>query len=132
MMFYCANTNKFSVVDTGNCAVVDVATYQLLMDAKLDGGAIVPDSSGHPVVVYREVVPPTAQEQRDAIQKQIDALESKTHMNRFVREEMILISVQQSQGLGLSEPQMYLDNIGYKKVKDLDTHIATLRSQIVS
>ncbi|MDD5688487.1 MAG: hypothetical protein PHE88_11730 [Elusimicrobia bacterium] len=72
---------------------------------------------------------PTAQQQRDAIQAQIDALESATHMNRFVREAMLLISVQQAQALGLTEPQLYAANIGYKKVKDLDTQIVALRTQ---
>jgi hypothetical protein len=74
---------------------------------------------------------PTAQQQRDAIQSQIDSLESATHMNRFVREAMLLISVQQAAGLGLTEPQLYAANIGYKKIKDLDTQITLLRSQIV-
>lgn len=73
---------------------------------------------------------PTAQQQRDAIQAQIDALESATHMNRFVREAMILISVQQATALGLTETQLYAVNIGYKKVKDLDTQIVALRTQM--
>jgi hypothetical protein len=72
---------------------------------------------------------PTAQQQRDAIQAQIDSLESATHMNRFVREAMLLISVQQAQALGLTEPQLYAVNIGYKKIKDLDDQIVALRTQ---
>lgn len=74
--------------------------------------------------------PPTAQEQRDAIQAQIDTIESSTHMNRFVREAMILISQQQAAGLGLTEPQLYAANIGYRRVKDIDTQIIALRAQM--
>jgi hypothetical protein len=53
-------------------------------------------------------------------------------MNRFVREAMLLISVQQAAALGLTEPQLYAANIGYKRVKDLDTQIITLRTQMDS
>lgn len=75
---------------------------------------------------------PTAQEQRDALQAQIDAIEAATHMNRFVREAMILISQQQAASLGMTEPQLYAANIGYKKVKDVDTQIVALRDQITA
>ena len=73
---------------------------------------------------------PTAQEQRDAIHAQIDAIESSTHMNRFVREAMILISEQQAAALGLTPEQLYLANIGYSRVKDCDNQIVSLRNQI--
>lgn len=74
--------------------------------------------------------PLTAQQQRDVIQYQIDKIEADTHMNRFVREAMILVSQQQAAALGLTEPQLYAANIGYKKVKDIDTMIVNLRNQM--
>lgn len=76
--------------------------------------------------------PPTAQEQITSLQTQIDSIESTTHMNRFVREAMLLISVQQATALGMTELQLYSANIGYKKVKDVDTQIVALRAQITA
>lgn len=75
---------------------------------------------------------PTAQQQRDVIQSQIDALEALSKMNRFVREWAILASVQQATASGITEPQLYVANSGYRQIKDLDTLIIGLRSQMNS
>lgn len=93
--------------------------------------------SGYALVAGAVVVAPVPQSQIDAnqiiaLQSQIEAIESATHMNRFVREAMILISQQQATALGMTEPQLYAANIGYKKVKDVDTQIIALRDQITA
>lgn len=72
--------------------------------------------------------PPTPDDLRNAIQAQIDALEAKYHMNRFVREAMLLISVQQATAVGLTEEQLYVANLGYRNMKDHDAEITALRS----
>ena len=64
------------------------------------------------------------------IQAKITALEVGTQMNRFVREAMILISIQQAAGIGVTEPQLYAANLGYRKVKALDDQITALRLQM--
>ena len=74
--------------------------------------------------------PPTVAQQNAAVQSQIDALEQKEKMNRFVREAMILLSQQQATLSGLTEPQLYIANFGYKKLKDHNTQINTLRIQM--
>lgn len=71
-----------------------------------------------------------AAEATAAIQAQIDALERTSLMNRFVREMSMLLSIQTAAGMGVDEPTLYAANIGYKKIKDLDTEIAALRAQL--
>ena len=75
--------------------------------------------------------PPTTEQLNALVQGQIDELEATSHMNRFVREAMIMLSVQQATALGVTEPQLYAANIGYHKIKDLDDQIAILRSKFV-
>lgn len=75
---------------------------------------------------------PTSQQQRNAIQAQINTLESSAIMPRVTREALLGIAVQQALAAGLTEPQLYLANIGYHKTKDVDTEIAGLRAQITA
>jgi hypothetical protein len=75
--------------------------------------------------------PLTLLELKAAVQSQIDTLEDQTHMNRFVREAMLLTSVKEAALLGYTEPMLYAANIGYRKVKDLDIAIGLLRAQMV-
>ena len=79
----------------------------------------------------RVPIPPTAQQRRDAVQSQIDALEILSKMNRFVREWAILASVQQAAASGITEPQLYIANSGYKQIKDVNTQIVGLRNQMM-
>lgn len=64
------------------------------------------------------------------IQEQIDALEAPTGAPRWVREGILIAMVSAAAQQGVSEPQLYQDNPGYRKAKDLETAIATLRSQL--
>ena len=66
--------------------------------------------------------------QKQALQRQIDNLETSSKMNSFVRKAMVLLSVQQAATLGLTELQLYAANVGYRMVKDLDTQITALES----
>jgi len=68
-------------------------------------------------------LPPTPQEQ-------IDTIERNTLMNRATRELMIGIAEKEGAALGLTPAQLYLANVAYRSVKDVDTQIAALRAQI--
>lgn len=128
-MYYSAKNNEFYGDQRTDTVFIADSVCFALFSQKSGGGDIVPDANGTPVFTPRIIDAPTTQQQRDALQAQIDALESQTHMNRFVREAMLLISVQQATALGVTEPQLYAANIGYKKIKDLDTQIVALRTQ---
>ena len=39
-------------------------------------------------------------------------------------------AVREAAALGLTEPQLYASNIGYRRVRDLDNQIAALRAQL--
>lgn len=60
---------------------------------------------------------------------QIAALEGKTE--RGVREAMLYTLVAIAASQGITEPQLYASNFGYRKAKDLDSQIAALRVQRV-
>lgn len=85
------------------------------------------------------VPPTTAQQQRDAIQAQIDALETASLMNRMLREFAIAQMEQAAIAYGAAQVPVipaaqaiayaYATNIAYKKTKDLDTQITSLRTQ---
>lgn len=87
------------------------------------------------IEVYRARANPpppvlTAQQQRDAIQAQIDTLERAQLMPRVTREALLGIALQQGNVLGMTEPQLYAANIGYRKLKDFEASIVTLRDQM--
>lgn len=73
--------------------------------------------------------PVVAVDTNAAIDAQIESLEGKTE--RGIREGMLFLLVAEASRLGLTEPQLYAANYGYKKAKDLDNAIATLRAQRV-
>lgn len=64
------------------------------------------------------------------VQAQIDALELKYHLNRAVREALLGLAVKEALAQGVDEPTLYALNAGYRKTKDLDAQIATLRGQL--
>jgi len=82
---------------------------------------------------------PTAQQQRDAIQAQIDSLEQKAIENRKWREYSIIEMEKAAIAYGAAQtPPLdeatslayaYATNIAYKKTKDLDIQITALRTQ---
>lgn len=65
----------------------------------------------------------------DAIDVQIRALEGTTE--RGIREAMLYTLVALAATQGVTEPQLYASNFGYRKAKDLDDAIAALRAQRV-
>lgn len=64
-----------------------------------------------------------------AIDAQIATLEGSTE--RGIREGMLFLLVSEAARLGMTEPQLYTSNLGYRKAKDKDTAIAALRAQRV-
>lgn len=58
----------------------------------------------------------------------IATLERETLLARPTREFMLGMMVQLAAQQGVSEPQLYADNPGYRKVKDLDDRIKSLRN----
>lgn len=62
------------------------------------------------------------------VTSEIDAIERQHMMPRAQREFMLGMMVQLATQQGVSEPQLYAANPGYRKVKDLDEQIKTLRS----
>lgn len=82
-----------------------------------------PDVPGAQVIL-------TIQQQRDAIQTQIEALERTQLLPRITRESLLLIMVSTAAGMGLTEPQLYAVNIGYSRLKDFDAAIVALRAQM--
>ena len=115
-MFKLNNNNKYAIkIGTNDNHNVDTSSEYLAWLA--EGNTPLPADT------------PTPEELRNAIQSQIDALETKHHMNRFVRDAMLIISVQQATALGLTEEQLYVANVGYRNMKDHDAEITALRLQ---
>lgn len=71
-----------------------------------------------------------ASQLRVALLNQIDTIERQTLMNRATREFMLAVAEQQGAAMGLSPTQLYAANIAYRSVKDIDTQIVALRSQL--
>lgn len=69
------------------------------------------------------------------VKDQIVAIERDTMMNRAVREGwLLLVEREAMREFGVDQPTaqsgLYSGNLAYKKVKDVDTQIVALRSQI--
>lgn len=62
-----------------------------------------------------------------AIDAQIVALEGTTE--RGIREAMLAALVFMAASQGITEPELYASNYGYRKARDLDNAIAALRAQ---
>lgn len=73
---------------------------------------------------------PTVAEANATIQAQIDTLERAQLMPRLTREVTLILMVSTASSMGVTEPQLYAANIGYKRLKDFDASITTLRGQI--
>lgn len=65
-----------------------------------------------------------------AVKDKIATIERDTLMNRAVREFMLAQAEAIGASAGLTPEQLYQANVGYRKVKDIDTEIAVLRAQI--
>lgn len=73
---------------------------------------------------------PTAEQIKANIQAEITALETAQLLPRVTREALMLTAVLLAAQQGVAEPQLYAENIAYRKMKDFDTMIAQLRSQL--
>jgi hypothetical protein len=127
-MYYSAKENEFCGQQKEGYVFIDDNSAFSLFAQKQNGGYIVPDNLGNPVVKFRD--PPTSQQQRDAIQAQIVKIEDATHMNRAVREMMLILAEEKAAALGYTPAMLYLANPAYKSVKDIDTQIVALRTQM--
>lgn len=74
--------------------------------------------------------PPTPEETKARIQRQIDDLERGYMMPRATREALLAYAVTLASSNGVTEAQLYAGNIAYRKVKDFDAQIAALRAQL--
>lgn len=96
----------------------------VFMDAQYDtpaNQAIVAD------VVANYATLASAYSNNSNIDAAILSLEGKTE--RGVREAMLYILVSIAAAQGVTEPQLYAANYGYRKAKDLEAAIAALRAQ---
>ena len=75
---------------------------------------------------------PTVEQQKANIQNQIESLERQQLMPRISREALLNFALQQGIATGLTEPQIYATDASYRKLKDLDVSIITLRDQLVA
>lgn len=66
-----------------------------------------------------------------AIDAAIDRLERGQMLNRGVREYIMSGMVQHAATLGMTEPQLYTAQVGYRRLKDFDEQIKSLRVQRV-
>lgn len=64
------------------------------------------------------------------VKDQIAAIERDTLMNRATREFMIALAEKEAAASGYTPAQLYAVNLGYRKIKDIDTQVAALREQI--
>lgn len=129
---------NFAVVKNGvveNIIVVEPVNTDFI--ATLSGRVIL---SGEDVAVgddydganfSRQAVVKTQEELNQEILANIKMLEDAENLARPVREFMLLAAVERAAAQGVDEPTLYAANIAYKKVKDFDNQIATLRSQII-
>jgi hypothetical protein len=88
---------------------------------------------GLPTVVW-DYRAKTAEEltadRRRHISSQIEDLEHPSGAPRWVREAAMVAMVTAAQVNGVSEPQLYTSNPGYRRAKDLETAVNALRAQL--
>lgn len=74
----------------------------------------------------------TTQQQKEVIQSQIDSLERAQLLPRVTREWLIAAAVATVATTGVTELQLYIANIAYRKLKDFDASIVVLRNQMAA
>lgn len=85
------------------------------------------------VFVDGQIVVDTAKKQgriKQEIINQISILEIESMIPRVMREFTLAVMEKEAIAAGYTLDQLYSANIGYKKLKDLDSQIKHLRSQI--
>jgi hypothetical protein len=127
-----------AIIENGVVASIVAVDDAGLVAALQSGGVVLPYAA--PVQIgwrYNEQKfiaptpqPLTSQQQRDAIQAQINAIEATQIMPRVTREALLALAVNEATAAGLTEPKLYAANIGYRKTKDADAAIVALRAQL--
>jgi len=107
----------------GDAVEVSGDQYAALMGGQASGQQISPGVGGVPELVDAQGPGPLAQ---------IAALESATMIPRVTREFMI--AAMELEGSRMTPPvtpeALYLANIGYRRLRDMDEQIATLRAEL--
>lgn len=75
-------------------------------------------------------LPADAPDHNIVIQSQIDEIERSTLMNRGCREGWIALIQQQGAAAGLTNDQLLVANIFYRKLIDTDSQVRALRAQL--
>lgn len=70
------------------------------------------------------------EERKAKLQSEIDALEASLFMTRGEREGWIAMILAQATSQNVSEPNLYLVNPFYKKLKDVNTTVTQLRAEL--
>lgn len=70
------------------------------------------------------------EELKELKQSEIDALEASLFMTRGEREGWIAMILAQASTQSVSEPNLYLANPFYKKLKDVNTTVTQLRAEL--
>lgn len=76
--------------------------------------------------------PLTVLERRAIIQDQIDELERNALMSQAARQILMAAAVHVAAAAGVTEAQLYQTDAQYKLIKDLDSQITTLHTQMIA
>ena len=112
------------------CHVYDATQ---MSELRADLGA---DAAAHEALIaqceadYVPPDPPTPEEVRDGLQRQIESLEVSYLMPRVAREAFIYQAEERALQMGMTLEQLRAKNKGYAGLKSLDEQIAQLRSQM--
>jgi hypothetical protein len=129
-LFKCSAGNIYGFEDNIDISQDAQGNYQF----KTKDGLPVDVPAGLQPFIAPPVLPPTpdelAAQSKAQIQLQIDGMEREQMLPRVVREGLLAIAINTALGSGLSETQLYQQNIAYRKMKDFDNLIAGLRAQL--
>lgn len=91
---------------------------------------IQPDTVAFQAVLDAHIANAATRRIKAAALQDISALEREQMLPRAVREFLLGVAVKEGAAAGLTEPQLYTANIGYRKMKDFNDSIKTLRGRI--
>lgn len=72
---------------------------------------------------------PTLQDQKAVILAQTNALDPIDQL-RPMRDFLLQLAIKEAAALGVTEPQLYAVNIGYRRMKDREAELEVLRTQL--
>ena len=78
----------------------------------------------------QEIAAWEAARNKKAFAAQIEQLEATSKIPRVTREFMLSVMEKEATDTGMTQVQLYAANVGYRKLKDLDTQIRALRAQL--